>query len=133
MEALSFLAFLDSWIQYILRRLITHTDTPYDFFLSLSLYLEGNNLQWPWSRPLARFFVLHNNFPQIESLANKELKKSWKKVKQKDIRLSKFFWKVDSNKCLKSFEENQLDAQLILSILRQPLHVSGVSKPIIKR
>jgi len=28
---------------------------------------------------------------------------------------------------------NQLDAQLILSIFRQPLHVSGVSMPIIRR
>jgi len=27
----------------------------------------------------------------------------------------------------------QLDAQLILSIFRQPLHVSGVSRPIIRR
>ena len=30
-------------------------------------------------------------------------------------------------------KKNQLDAQLILSILRQPLHVSGVSRPIIRR
>jgi len=30
-------------------------------------------------------------------------------------------------------KKNQLDAQLILSIFRQPLHVSGVSKPIIRR
>ena len=30
-------------------------------------------------------------------------------------------------------KKNQLDAQLILSISRQPLHVSGVSRPIIRR
>ena len=30
-------------------------------------------------------------------------------------------------------KENQLDAQLILSIFRQPLHVSGVYGPIIRR
>jgi hypothetical protein len=30
-------------------------------------------------------------------------------------------------------KKNQLDAQLIVSILRQPLHVSGVSRPIIRR
>jgi len=30
-------------------------------------------------------------------------------------------------------KKNQLDAQLILSIFRQPLHVSGVSRPIITR
>jgi len=30
-------------------------------------------------------------------------------------------------------QNNQLDARLILSILRQPLHVSGVSRPIIRR
>jgi len=30
-------------------------------------------------------------------------------------------------------KKNQLDAQPILSIFRQPLHVSGVSKPIIRR
>jgi len=29
-------------------------------------------------------------------------------------------------------EKNQLDAQLILSIFRETLHVSGVSRPIIK-
>jgi hypothetical protein len=29
-------------------------------------------------------------------------------------------------------KKNQLDAQLILSILRQPLHVSGASRPIIR-
>jgi len=30
-------------------------------------------------------------------------------------------------------KKNQLDAQLILSVFRQPLHVSGVSRPIIRR
>ena len=30
-------------------------------------------------------------------------------------------------------KKNQLDAQLILSIFFQPLHVSGVSRPIIRR
>jgi len=30
-------------------------------------------------------------------------------------------------------QKNQLDAQLILSIFHQPLHVSGVSRPIIRR
>ena len=30
-------------------------------------------------------------------------------------------------------KENQLDAQLILSIFRHPLRVSGVSRPIIRR
>jgi len=29
--------------------------------------------------------------------------------------------------------ENQLDAQLILRIFRQPVHVSGVYRPIIRR
>jgi len=30
-------------------------------------------------------------------------------------------------------KKNQLDAQLTLSIFRQPLHVSGVSRPIVRR
>jgi len=30
-------------------------------------------------------------------------------------------------------KKNQLDAQLILRIFLQPLHVSGVSRPIIRR
>jgi len=30
-------------------------------------------------------------------------------------------------------KENQLDSQLILSIFRQTVHVSGVSRPIIRR
>ena len=34
------------------------------------------------------------------------------------------------NKCVK---KNQTDAQLILSIFRQPLHVSGLSRPIIRK
>ena len=32
-----------------------------------------------------------------------------------------------------SCKKNQLDAQIILSIFRQLLHVSGVSRPIIRR
>ena len=32
----------------------------------------------------------------------------------------------------KSCKKKQLDARLILSIFRQPLYVSGVSKPIIR-
>jgi hypothetical protein len=34
---------------------------------------------------------------------------------------------------IKRVKENQLDAHLILSIFRQPLHVSGISRPIIRR
>ena len=30
-------------------------------------------------------------------------------------------------------KKNQLDTQLLLSIFRQPLHVSGLSRPIIRR
>jgi len=30
-------------------------------------------------------------------------------------------------------KRNQLDAQLIPNIFRQPLHVSGISRPIIRR
>jgi hypothetical protein len=30
-------------------------------------------------------------------------------------------------------KKTQLDAQLILSVFRQPLHVSAVSRPIIRR
>jgi len=30
-------------------------------------------------------------------------------------------------------KKNQLNAQLVLSVFRQPLHVSGVSRPIIRR
>jgi hypothetical protein len=32
-----------------------------------------------------------------------------------------------------SVKKNQLDAQFILSIFCQPVHVSGVSRPIIRR
>ena len=34
---------------------------------------------------------------------------------------------------IKRIKKNQLDAQLILSIFRQPAHVSGASGPIIRR
>jgi hypothetical protein len=40
---------------------------------------------------------------------------------------------VSTNENIFNVNKTQLDAQLILSILRQPLHVSGVSRPIIRR
>jgi hypothetical protein len=40
---------------------------------------------------------------------------------------------VDSASGNNRVKKNQLDAQLILSIFRQPLHVSGVSRPFIRR
>jgi len=42
---------------------------------------------------------------------------------------AKTFETAGTNRVMK----NQLDAQLILSIFRQSLHVSGVSRPIIRR
>ena len=41
-----------------------------------------------------------------------------------------FVDRVSRYNCVKN---DQLDAQLILNIFRQPLHVSGVSRPIIRR
>jgi len=40
---------------------------------------------------------------------------------------------VDRSYGYNHVKKNQLDAQLILSIFRQPLHVSVVSMPIIRR
>jgi hypothetical protein len=40
---------------------------------------------------------------------------------------------IDRSSRYNRIKKNQLDAQLILSIFRQPLHVSGVSSPIIRR
>jgi len=40
---------------------------------------------------------------------------------------------VDRASWYNCVKKNQLDAQLILSIFRQPLHVSGISRPIIRR
>jgi len=40
---------------------------------------------------------------------------------------------VRQNKQESRVKKNQLDAQLILSTFRQPVHVSGVSRPIIRR
>ena len=42
----------------------------------------------------------------------------------------KHYW---FDKLIDRVKKNQLDPQLILSIFRQPLHVSGVSRPIIRR
>ena len=39
----------------------------------------------------------------------------------------------NENRLFVRVKKNQLDAQLILSIFRQPLHVSGVFSPIIRR
>jgi len=39
---------------------------------------------------------------------------------------------VDGASRYNRVKKHQLDAQLILSIFRQPLHVSGVSRPIIR-
>ena len=40
---------------------------------------------------------------------------------------------VDSASRYKRVKKNQLDAQLILSIFHQPLHVSVISRPFIGR
>jgi len=40
---------------------------------------------------------------------------------------------VDRASQYNSVKKSQLDAQLILSTFRQPVHVSGVSRPIIRR
>jgi len=40
---------------------------------------------------------------------------------------------VDRGSRYNRVKKTQLDAQLILSIYRQPVHVSGVSRPIIRR
>ena len=44
-----------------------------------------------------------------------------------------FLRTVDRASRYNPVKKNQLDAQHILSIFRQPLHVSGVSRPIIRR
>jgi hypothetical protein len=44
-----------------------------------------------------------------------------------------FIYFILSNIVYSRVQKNQLAAQLILSIYRQPLHVSGVSRPIIRR
>jgi len=46
------------------------------------------------------------------------------------IYILRFVDRASRYNCVK---KDQLDAQLILSIFRQPLHVSGVSRPIIRR
>jgi len=63
------------------------------------------------------------------------------KIKVSKGRCAKSQWK--SNQCRARTQKpedlgyhvkkNQLDAQLILSIFRQPLHVSGISRPIVRR
>ena len=40
---------------------------------------------------------------------------------------------VDRESRYNRVKESRLDARLFLSIFRQPLHVSGVSRPIIRR
>jgi len=44
-----------------------------------------------------------------------------------------FLSSVDRASRYNGVKQIQLDVQLILSIFRQPLHVSGVSRPIIRR
>ena len=44
-----------------------------------------------------------------------------------------FLCSVDRSSRYNSEKKNQLDAQLIFTIFRQHLHVSGVSRPIIRR
>jgi len=57
---------------------------------------------------------------------------------QRSVRIAAFllysFYRFVENAYRYNYcKENQLDAQLTLSIFRQPLHVSGVSRPIIRR
>jgi hypothetical protein len=42
-------------------------------------------------------------------------------------------YSVDPASRYNRVRKHQLDAQLILSTFRQPLHISGVSRPIIRR
>jgi len=58
------------------------------------------------------FYLVHKSLPDNEPFGSKH-----GELKVKHYRVKK----------------NQLDAQLILSIVRQPLHVSDISRPIIRR
>jgi hypothetical protein len=53
--------------------------------------------------------------------------------KKQSNRHTKTFSFVDRASRHNRVKKDQLDAQLILSIFRQPLHVSGVSRPIVGR
>ena len=46
---------------------------------------------------------------------------------------SEILFFVDHASRYNRVKENQLDAQLILSIFHQPLHVSGVCRPIVRK
>jgi len=52
---------------------------------------------------------------------------------QKFFGLIFFLYFVDRASPYNCVKRNELDAQLILSIFRQSVHVSGVSNPIIRR
>jgi len=47
--------------------------------------------------------------------------------------IQKFYLFFGSASRYNRVKKNQLDAQLFLSIVREPVHVSGVSSPIIRR
>jgi len=49
------------------------------------------------------------------------------------VRIRKILCFVDRASRYNRVKKTHLDAQLILSIFRQPLHVSGVSRPMIRR
>jgi len=51
-------------------------------------------------------------------------------VKQNDVNLNMCYYLSKNNHRV---NKNQLDTQLVLSIFRQLLHVSSVSRPIIRR
>jgi len=51
-------------------------------------------------------------------------------LKEPLILLLRFVDRASRNNCVK---KKQIDAQLILSIFRHPLHFSGISRPIIRR
>jgi hypothetical protein len=82
--------------------------------------------------------LLHMMFLIQEIFARRKVRGPWKtlhcsKELLTNVNVSFFLCFVDSSSRYNRVKKHQLDAQLILSIFSQPLHVSDVSRPIIRR
>ena len=82
-------------------------------------------------------FIL-NNLRNACYFSREDLVKEWARYVVKDwaryvADIQNFLCFVDRASRHNCAKKDQLDAQLILSIFRQHLHVSGISRPIIRR
>ena len=105
--------------------IVNHTSCMHEAWFIISIHVSDVRFQCCFIAPTQ----LHKN---LVCLPKYNVHSSSRRYIQQ-IKYSYFLCSVNSSSPYNCVKKNQHDAQLILSIFRQPLHVSGVSRPIIRR